>query len=130
MKVNISEQVAKVEKKVADLRVKLSIQEGILSYLKQLENPNSQPVIRSRRRNGDSLNSQVVALMKETGRAMEVSDIAKKLEIKGVTTKSKYGLAPMIASSLRKDEKTFVRLKRGVYCLKEQENDNKQPLLE
>jgi hypothetical protein len=131
-KMKVSEEIRNIEKKIEDLEKNLSDQKAILVYLKDKQNARSSSGKGRghRKRSDNSLNGQIALLLKEVGRPMEVGEMAKALVAKGVTTNSKYGLAPMIASSVRKDEKTFYRIKRGLYCLKSQENESKELVTE
>lgn len=129
----VSEEIRKIEKIVEDLQKKLSDNKAILVYLKDKQNARSFSSGKTRghrKRSDNSLNGKIALLLKEVGKPMEVKEMAKALAAKGVKTDSKYGLAPMIASSIRKDEKTFHRIKRGLYCLKVQENESKELLTE
>jgi len=125
----LSEEIKKIEKTIETLNKNLSDNKAILNYLKAKQGTRSSGKSRGhRKRSKDSLSGQILTLLKEVGKPMKVSEIAKELEARGVTTNSKYGLAPMIASAVRKDEQVFTRLKRGLYCLKEQENEFRESL--
>jgi hypothetical protein len=122
----VSEEIKNIEKIVEDLQKKLSDYKAVLVYLKdkQVTRSSSGKGRGHRKRSDNSLSGQIAILLKEVGKPMEVAAIAKALEAKGVTTNSKHGLAPMVASNLRKDERTFYKIKRGLYSLKTQEKEN------
>ena len=119
---NITKEVKKYERIVEDLRKKLTENEVVLNYLKTKQGGRglSGRPRGHRRRSEDSLSSKIESLLKETGRAMKVSEIASELELRGATTNSKHGLGPMVASALKKGEKIFERVSYGTYVIKGQ----------
>jgi len=128
---SITDEIKKVEAKIENLRFRLAVEEKVLSHLQAIENPHSSSVKTwsQRKFRKGSLASNVEHLLKEVNRPMKVSEIAKELESRGVTTNSKYGLGPMVASAVRKTD-VFTRLSRGMYCLKNQKKEVQQTLLE
>ncbi len=118
----IADEIKRVETTVEKLRHKLSIEEAVLNRLKAIQAPSG----RRRRRDG-SLIKGIENVLRDSTEPMAVSQITDKLKERGITSSSKYGLGPMVASALRKDEKTFVRLSRGHYDLRERNSEeNKQ----
>ncbi|MFA5240713.1 MAG: hypothetical protein WC476_13540 [Phycisphaerae bacterium] len=115
---SIADEIRQVEAVIEKLKHKLSIEEAVLSRLKAIQNPQSG----KRRRRSDSLSKQIEAVLSEANGPLTIQELTQRLEAKGVTSSSKYGLGPMIASGLRKDEKTFIRLSRGLYDLKDRNN--------
>ena len=65
-----------------------------------------------------SLTESIVNLLRENGGPMQAAEIARTLGERGVTTKSRNGLLPMVISTLVRRKKQFRNVSRGIYELR------------
>jgi hypothetical protein len=127
---NITDEIRKLESRIADMRSKLLIEEKVLSRLKAIQSPNRATIenggVKTFRRN--SVASHIEAVFKEANKPMSISEITTALEQRGVTTDSKTGLQPMVASVLSKNTNTFIKSegRRGIYALKVKQTENNE----
>lgn len=118
---SITDEIKKLESRIADMRSKLLIEEKVLSRLRAIQSPNrstESTIDRPFRKN--SVASHIEAVLKENNRSMCIPELTTFLEQRGVATDSKHGLQAMIASVLSKNSDTFVKVGRGIYALKGQ----------
>jgi hypothetical protein len=122
---SITDEIKKAESRITKLKTELFIEEKVLARLKSAQNPNRSIADDS---NGfkafrqGSVASHIEAVLKENNRPMNISELTTALEQRGVTTNSKSGLQPMIASVLSKTS-TFEKVGRGIYALKGQQTE-------
>jgi hypothetical protein len=125
---NIAEEIRKIESRIFDLKSKLLIEEKVLARLKAIQSPNRATIenngVKAFRRG--SVASHIEAVFKEAKKVMSIQEITTALEQRGVTSDSKTGLQPMVASVLSKNTNTFVKVGRGIYALKVQQTENNE----
>ncbi|MGA2915662.1 MAG: hypothetical protein ABSE89_06520 [Sedimentisphaerales bacterium] len=121
---NMTDEIKKIENRIADLKAKLFIEEKVLARLKAIQNPNRPATDSNGHRafRQGSVASYIEAVLKETNKPMSIPELTTALEQRGVTSSSRSGLSPMIASVLSKTD-TFIKVKRGVYALKGQQQE-------
>lgn len=120
---NIENEIIKVESKIAELRLKTAIQEGVLRHLKVIHkaipSPNHPPVntIKRRKIYKGSVPSHLKSVLKKANKPMKIAELAEALKKRGVSTTAKSGLNAAIASTLFKRQDIFSRVDHGTYCL-------------
>ena len=115
----INEEIEKVRKKIDELKLQLTIEQAVLERLQGL-------TIRKRRasRKGTnaprkgSLAAHLRKILKEAENPLSVSELVEKLEETGFESEAKTPLNNLIPSALRRRSDIFVRVRHGVYDLK------------
>lgn len=120
---SIENEIGKVKDKIADLRQKTAVQEGVLRHLKaiqkEIQSPNHPPVntISRRKLYKGSVPSHLKSILKKANRPMKVAELVEALKKRGVSTTAKHGLNAAVASTLFKRSDIFSRIGHGTYCL-------------
>lgn len=94
----------------ADLRAKLVASGGKVAPDSNGQSPAVTPK--------GNLTDNIYAVLSEHPGTMRPRDIAEAVEKRGVTTRSKKGLLPMVLSTLGRRKDLFDKPERGLYRLK------------
>jgi hypothetical protein len=121
----ISERIKQVQNKIDDLKHKLALEEKALDTLKALGGDELIPSNIPRAAQEGSLVKHIDDALTASSKEMTIAELSQALATKGITTTAKAGMGAAIASAVTRRKDLFVKVKRGVYNLK---NRNKETI--
>jgi hypothetical protein len=138
----LDEMITESQTRIADLRSKVAIEEGILAELHRKrqaqasdyasvsgdngspnakKNPAWPVVVGPERVEEGRVPQHIVAVLREAKTALSTDEITRRVQERGATSTAKKGLAAVVASALTRRDDLFVRIGKGMYDLCERQ---------
>ena len=117
---SIKDEIEQVQKKIAELKEDLRIEDAVLKRLESIStkkrkssrnNPTGPP------RKG-SLAAHIKAVLGDSERPLSVAEIIEGLKRRGFSSGAEVSLNNLIPSAITRRSDIFYRVRRGVYDLK------------
>jgi hypothetical protein len=123
----INEEIEKVQKKIDDLKLQLAIEQAVLERLQGLTvRKRRSPRKRSVAPRKDSLAAHLEKILRVAERSLSVSELAEMLKKNGFKSSANTPLNNLIPSAMSRRSDIFIRLRHGVYDLKERHKETSQ----
>ena len=114
----INDEIEKVQKKINELNLQLTIEKAVLERLQGLTKKRRGSRKSSDTPRKDSLAAHLKTILEKSGGPLTVSDLVERLERNGFVSSATVGLNNLVPSALNRRNDIFIRVKRGVYDLK------------
>lgn len=116
---SISDQIKECKARIVDLKFQLAVEEAVLARLNAIANTDKSIISKdSRPTIPDSIVPHIKSVLRESGKAMRIVEIASEIKRKNVTIEGKTKPKRLISSALTRRNDIFERVDRGLYKLK------------